>query len=343
MSNAQLDVGMYPSVRGNFFQSPELCGAFNKIGLKTLSLSFQGKGARGFLLAHSYDRVPLYSTLFPRFEVFYGPAVGEDLDILNDVLERLCKLAKNHQAVSLFIRTPFPFPYASEIFEDNGFERHLGGGEFSAIIDLEKNQDDLWKDMKRFARRCVKGALQKNVEVRSVETEQDLLQFYELYVRTGNRRGFYPYPYGLFDYLWRQLEPRGIIKYFVAYWEGKPIGGIVNTFYQGESIPWFACSLDEFWRLHPNHLLFWHSICWSQEVARSSKFKLYHLPSQKEAKQGIDYHTFKTCFGGNVIEECTFYTIILASVRCRALGLLNRLPKASIQRILLSISESRRI
>ena len=87
----QENIGRYPSLKENFFQSPELREAFNRAGLKTVSLTFQGKGARGFLLAHSYDRIPLYSTFLPRFEVFYGPAIGQDFNVLNDVLERLCR------------------------------------------------------------------------------------------------------------------------------------------------------------------------------------------------------------------------------------------------------------
>jgi len=190
-------------------------------------------------------------------------------------------------------------------------------GEYSVFIDLQKDMDTLWKGMKRFAKRSIKKAIDKGVRVRNVETEMELHQFFNVYRQTAARRGFYPFPYRLFSALWTQLEPKGLVKFFVAWLGKQPIGGILNTFYEKESVPYIACSLKRFWDYCPNHLLFYHSLKWSKEVADSSTFKVYHLPSKRERGQGIDYYTFKTCFGGDLVEERTIYHKIIAPTRFR--------------------------
>lgn len=301
------------------------------------TLSCQEKGSQASLLAFAPKQMIFYSTLFPRFQVFYGPTFskGFDSEVLHSLLQELCRAAEQHHAISLFVRTPFPFPYGYEVFRENGFERDLGGGECSVLIDLEHDTDTIWKNMKRFARRCVKKALSKGVEVCPVETEEELREFYDMYVSTGRRRGFYPYPFSLFEALWRHLEPRGFVKLFTARLKNRAIAGILNTVYEKESVPWFACSLDGYWDFRPNHLLFWNSIRWSKEAVGASLFKLYHVPSKREKIQGVDHFTFKTCFGGQLVEECTFYSRIFSTIRSAILNMRDRLPKSAIYKILL--------
>lgn len=331
------DHNSYPSIEGNFFQSKELHGIMKQIGWNAFALDFPKKGGR-VLTAYTPESVSLYSKLFPRFEIFYGPALGKNFspEILDSLMKSACETAKKRGGIYLFVRTPFSFPRGYEIFAKNGFNRQLSGGEYSVLIDLEKDQDTLWRGVKRFARRCVKEALQKGVEVKGIETEEELRQFYNLYFDTGRRRGFYPLSFKLFEALWSRLEPKGMVKLFMAWRKERPIGGILNTFYGEESVPWFACSLDEFWKFHPNHLLFWHSIRWSKEAAGSSIFKLYHVPQKGERIKGVDHYTFKTCFGGSMVEECTLYEKILSPNRFRIMNILERVSRPAVQKLLLS-------
>lgn len=307
-----------------------------QIRWSTFALDFSKKDGRGFLAAYAPESVPLYSKLFPRFQIFYGPALGQNFSLytLDSLLKNACEIARKKRGIYLFLRTPFPFPYGNDIFVKNGFNRQLEGGEYSVIIDLEKDQDALWSGVKRFARRCVNMARQKGVEVKGVETEEQLRQFYDIYHDTGRRREFHPLPFDMFRALWLRLEPKGMVKFFIAYWKGRPIGGILNTFYARECVPWFSCSLDRFWDLHPNHLLFWHSICWSKEEAQSSIFKLYHVSQKGRKIKGVDYYTFKTCFGGSMIEECAFYDKILSPNTSKVLDTLEKLPRIAAKKLL---------
>jgi lipid II:glycine glycyltransferase (peptidoglycan interpeptide bridge formation enzyme) len=235
---------------------------------------------------------------------------------LDQLFERLHSRLKAERAVTLDITAPFPFPHNYEIFCRNGYISETEAkGECSVIIDLQSDVDFLWKGVRRFARRNIKRAIEEGVEVKGIKNEMELRDFHRIYRDTCNRRGFQPSPYRMFEAFWKELEPRGKSKFFLAWWKNIPIAGILNTFYGEQSVPYIACSLNRFWNLHPNHLLFWHSIKWSKEVAGSSVFKLYHLPARRERVQGIDYFTFKTCFGGSLIEECSFYRKTFSPVR----------------------------
>jgi len=255
-----------------------------------------------------------------------------DLVVLDSLLKNLCYTLKQSGAIRLKVRTPFPFPYGYKIFSKNGFTREIVKGEYSVFIDLRKDLATLWKEMKRFARRSVEKAIERGVEVKGVETEMDLHQFYRMYVETALRRGFKAYPYRFFDALWTQLEPKGLVKFFIASWKKKPIGGILNTSYAKESVPYISCSLRKFWDHHPNHILFWHSIKWSKEVAGSSLFKLYHVSPKRERIQGVDYYSFKTCFGGDLLEERTFYRKIISPAKFKIFKMfsIKSLPKSRI-------------
>jgi len=322
----------YSSAEGNFFQSLDFLEALQKAGWKTEYLKARTDDCEASVLAFAPSHVPIYHRLLPTYRVLYGPCVRKatatsDSAALSLLLRELCRRVRKSGAMLLTIATPFPFPYAYRAFREAGFTRVLLGYEYTVFIDLEKDLKTLWGNMKRFARRSIKKAVEKGLEVREVETEAELEEFYRIYASTALRRGFQPFPFRFFDTMWNQLEPRGRAKFFMVWLERKPIGGILNTFYGAESVPYIACSLKDFWHYHPNHVLFWHSIKWSKDAVGSKVFKLYHLPSGKVNGNGIDYYTFKTCFGGHLAEERAFYHNILSPTRYRLSQNIQRILK----------------
>lgn len=322
----------YPSINDNFFQSIDFINILNKIGWKTISLDVPGRGGNVKIFGFAPKTIPIYSHFFPRFLVLYGPIFSENIDSgeLDELLKQLCNAAKKHGAVTLDIRTPFPYPYCSDVFLENGFDRKIEGGEYSAFIDLTKDKSDLFKGLNQNARRCVRRARDFGVKIQSVEDEDDLTNFHTVYAETGRRRGFYPYPFTLFESLWKELETTKKVKFFTAYYDDKPAAVILNTFHGKESVPYIMGSLSEYWKYYPNHLLVWHSMIWSKEEVGSSIFKFYHLPAKRDLNANIDYYSFKASFGGKVIEECTFYRKIFSHPKKYFFNLMDRFPKSFI-------------
>jgi len=314
---------------GNFFQSHEFYDVLKLANLKPFIVVTSEREVNGGLLAYTLPNPSFISRFFPNLIVYYGPILTKkaNSNALDTLLRTLDSEARKRGAIRVDIRTPFPHCKLNDIFTQNEYVRYDPGGEYSVIIDLTKDEDTLWKEMKKFARQNIKNAIGRNVNIQEVASEDELRSFYQIYLHTAKRRNFIPYSFSFFNALKSKLQPKGIVKFFLAWYREKPIGGILNVVYNGQSAPFIAASLESHWKVSPNHLLFWHSICWSKVEAKAQTFKLYHLPNSKNPKYGIDYYTFKTCFGGNMIHECSFYYKIISPLKLQLLEKVSRLSR----------------
>lgn len=316
---------------GNFFQSREFYEALNLANQHPFLVTTSERELSGGLLAYTFDAPLFIPRIFPALMVYYGPVLAENAgpNTLGTLLRNLDSEARKRGAVRVDIRTPFPPPTLNDVFLQNGYTRFNPGGEYSVIIDLAKDENTLWSEMRRSTRRAIKKAIQRNVEIKEVANYQDLCSFYQIYLHLAQRRHFAPRSFSLLNALKSKLQPKGITKFFLAWHGEKPIAGILNVIYNGQSIPFLAASLKDYWNLFPNHLLFWHSIRWSKVKAKVQIFKLYHLPKAEDHKSGINYRPFKTSFGGDLIRECSFYYKNISPLKLQILEKTTRLFRAA--------------
>jgi CelD/BcsL family acetyltransferase involved in cellulose biosynthesis len=110
-------------------------------------------------------------------------------------------------------------------------------------------------------RRNVRRAERERLEVRMGQAATDLTRtFYELHVQTRRRLGVPVQPRRFFTELWaRMLEP-GLGWLALAYSGNRPVAGAVFLAWQRSITYKFGASDPAFWRLRPNHLLFWSAI-----------------------------------------------------------------------------------
>lgn len=319
----------FPSIYGNFFQSNDFYRVLYEIGWNPIKIICGKKDSKASVMAWATKKIPVFSNLFSQFLVYYGPTIDSNVEmgLIDELLMKLIAQVKKCSCISVDIRTPFPYPFGYEYFQKRGFNREIKGGEYSALIDLEKDPNELWQEMRRNTRRCIAKAEKRGVEVKGIDSETELQRFYDIYCKTGDRRNFTPYPYKFFRLLWSQLEHKELVKFFVAVWRGKLIAGILNTFYNKESIPYIMGSLHNYWNLCPNHLLVWHSMNWSKEIRGSSFYKLGYMPKKRSPESKINHYQFKSSFGGNIVEECTFYKKIISPIKYKIYNTLNRTPR----------------
>ena len=329
---------------GNFFQSRDFYEALNLANQHPFFVTTSERELSGGLLAYTLDAPLFIPRIFPSLMVYYGPVLAENPspNTLSTLLRNLDSEARKRGALRVDIRTPFPPFTLNDVFLKNGYTRFDPGGEYSAIIDLAKDENTLWKEMKRSSRRAIKKAIQRNVEIKEVANYQDLRSFYQIYLNLAQRRHFVPRSFNLFDALKSKLQPKGTTKFFLAWHGEKPIAGILNVIYNGQSIPFIAASLKDYWKLFPNHLLFWHSIRWSKIKAKAQTYKLYHLPKVEYHKYGANYHPFKTGFGGDLIRECSFYYKNISPLKLQLLEKVSRLLRVANVREILRAVEVRR-
>lgn len=324
---------------GNAFQSGQFYGLWRKIGWDPFVLTVvNGENCYGGLLAYVPHSIPVISQFFLRAFVYFGPLVEppNNTKVLDLLLSSLCVKAKRQGAMRIDVRAPILFPQQHEVFSRNGFVRYDVGGEYSVHINLRKEVDVLWKDVKSGCRKRIKRAIRKGIVVKKVETGQELKEFYQIYLMTARRRDFFPYPFRFFEVLWNQLEPRGFAQLLIALNNRSVIAGRVNVKFRGKVTTFISCSLKESWNLNPNHALLWHSVVKSKEE-NAHTFSIMHLQSSKpKASNEIDYYTFKTSFGGSLVKESAFYYGVVSPVKFHLFrGISNLLEKQAqvLQRI----------
>lgn len=92
------------------------------------------------------------------------------------------------------------------------------------LLDVQADEETLWRGMKSRSRGAVRKAEASGVEVRPAEDPGIVALFYAMLVRTFGRHGSVPpHPRGLYQSLWAHLVPAGMLRTLVAWHEGKAV------------------------------------------------------------------------------------------------------------------------
>ena len=106
----------------------------------------------------------------------------------------------------------------------------------------------------------IRQAVKNGVTVKAAESEPEMRRYYGLYLMTRKRHGLPPTPYAFFRNVWEVLSPAKMVHLFLAYWQGRPIAGIIFLRHNGCLYALSASSDGAFLDKKPNHLLWWRGI-----------------------------------------------------------------------------------
>jgi lipid II:glycine glycyltransferase (peptidoglycan interpeptide bridge formation enzyme) len=124
------------------------------------------------------------------------------------------------------------------------------------IITLRQPYEAVAKTFGRGQKSNINQARRKGVQVRRAVREQDIEQYYDIYLQTLRRwsdaKG-QAYPRELFFNLYRQQDPH--VQFWLAEAEGALIAGILVLAWQGSLVYWHGCARKEYFNLYPNNLL----------------------------------------------------------------------------------------
>jgi len=144
---------------------------------------------------------------------------------------------------------------------------------------------------------AVNKAVKLGLEVREAETEEDLAQWYQLYLLTMRHNAVPPRSYRLFQSLWSSLRPAGKMRLLVAeqckIGEKRMVAGsLLLQFGQTVFYAFTGCAPEDF-RLHPHDILQIEAI----RSACRSGFRWYDFGEVAEEHE--DLAQFKTKWGGD--------------------------------------------
>ncbi len=179
----------------------------------------------------------------------------------------------------------------------------------SVILDLCEDSDKIFRCATETVRRKVRKSRREGITCRE-GGKDDLPAFYQLYLATGRRHSFIPYPEEYFLRMWRVFAEAGSIALLLAHFQGEPVSGILLIGYRDTVTMKYLGWSGKYSELCPNHALLWYGIEWSKAKGyqffdfegvdrESAKLILNGQELPEVFKKSHDF--FKFTFGGRLV------------------------------------------
>ena len=156
------------------------------------------------------------------------------------------------------------------------------------------SEQELLDSFRKTLRHEIKNAQEHNLEIKKYSNEQELKQFYDLYVANLRRKKTIPYPWLLIQFLCKNPSS----ELLLAIYKGKVVAGCLFLNY-GVFVHYFLSASDYGHRkLEANYLIIWEKI--------KSLIKQDKILDLGASPQGSNLEIFKRGWGG---EEYPIYQI----------------------------------
>lgn len=310
MSDFVKIIEQYPEA--NFLQSPEY-GRMNEIlGCKVFTEDFDGK-AHVLAIVRDAKRGRY-------LEIPCGPLVDwNDKKLVDKVFDKIAEIAKQERCV--FVRMRPQLKYTAEnlaILEKRGLKKspmHLAA-EHTVIIDLKKSEDELLAEMRRQTRYEVRRAGKLGITVEKSNSKEIFEEFHACQAETAKRQNFVP---PSFKTLLAEREVFGDkIHIYKALHEGKPVayGLIIGC---GLEADYYEAASTELNRKLPGaYALLWQAMK-DLRTADYARFNLWGIaPAGQPNHRYAGVTTFKTGFGGEIVEFVPAHDLVISKMRYAA-------------------------
>ena len=200
-----------------------------------------------------------------------GPVCDiHDISVMKQLTDGAKELAKKYKAIGLRIEPDIEKDDQTfrDIVTNLGYKIKDDAKDFKDEIkprfvfrlDIkDKTEEEIMAGFHQKWRYNIRLAGRKGVEVKE-GTKEDLKDFHKIMIETGNRAGFITRPLEYFEKMYDNMEPEGHMKLLMAYYEGKPISGVIPIFYGNKTWYLYGASSNQHRNLMPNYLLQWEMI-----------------------------------------------------------------------------------
>lgn len=260
------------------------------------------------------------------FDAFTAPLVfayQREGEIIGAFLEALDRLAKErHIYLSTHLRYPSPgaepaLPEA--FFLARGFHHKPHG---TYLIDLSKDLDELWSNLKQEARTSVRKATKQGISVSQGKTEEDYTRYYQLFLENrlrDHKKSMFRPLYSedtITDHV-RFFDAQGVLKLFCA-WKDGEMGSCTMAKYFNGIVSFNSHARGDQWHrsnLHDGDLLCWEMIRWAKEQGhRYFDMTGFDVVPANDRQRGIQ--RFKSKWGGERVYY-NYYSKVYGGARER--------------------------
>lgn len=297
----------YPEA--NCLQSPEYGKMNELLGDKVIFEDFEGDG---------YALMIVRDAKRGRYlEIPCGPLIDwKNRKLVKKALDRIREQAKTEKCVFVRIRPQLECTSGNlKILEEMGLTKspmHLAA-EHTVMIDLTKSEDQLLAEMRRQTRYEVRRSAKFKITVERNNSEELFREFHDVQLATAKRQGFVP---PSLKVLLAEREAFGerIWIYVARTEEGEAIayGLIINDGHEGEYYE--AASTDLNRKLPGAYALLWQ-VMRDLKAEGCERFNLWGIaPAGQPNHRYARVTTFKTGFGGKIVEFVPAHDIVISRV-----------------------------
>lgn len=310
MTNWKEIIKKYPEA--NFLQSPEYARMNEILGCKTFVEDFNGK---------AYVLMIIRNAKRGRYmEIPCGPLVDfNDAKLAKEVLAKITETAKKEKCVFVRMR---PQLNANEknlkSLEKLGLKKspmHLAA-EHTVMIDLSLSEDELLANMRRQTRYEVRRADKVGIVVSSSNDEKMFEEFHKVQAETARRQNFVP---PSLKTLLAEKEAFGDnIIIYKATLENEPVayGLIIKNGLEADYYEAASTLLNR--KMPGAYALLWQAMK-DLKKAGFSRFNLWGIaPENQPNHRYAGVTTFKTGFGGEVVEFVPAHDLVISKMRYAA-------------------------
>lgn len=247
------------------------------------------------------------------FEIPGGPLLDwQDINLSSQFVLALKDFARAHGVSFVRIRPNLPTnPNLKNTFKRLGFRPapmplHAPS---TVMIDLEKNESELLTDMRRQTRYLVRQAQKKGIVVSVEEGEAALKVFYALQRHTAKRQHFVQSSQAEITAIKRTLRTNA--KLYFAKLNDQILAAGLVLFLAPEGIYLEAASTPAGHKYPGAYALIWQAMR-DLKAAGFKRFNLFGIaPPNSPKHRFAGVTTFKTGFGGKVINYLPAYDLVL--------------------------------
>lgn len=301
-------INTYPEI--NFLQLPKYGKMNELIGDKTIIEDFGGK-AHALMIVRNAKRGRY-------LEIPCGPLLDwNNKKLSKDVFDKITEIGKREKCIFVRIRPQLNgSPENLKKLADLKLEKspmHLAA-EHTVMIDLRKTEDELLADMRRQTRYEVRRAEKLNIHVDKSNSLEVFKEFHAVQTETAKRQNFVP---PSLKTLLAEREAFGddIMIYVAKNEDDKPIayGMIIRGGKEGDYYEAASTELNH--KLPGAYALLWQAMK-DLKADGYERFNLWGIaPPNQPNHRYAGVTTFKTGFGGEVVEYVPAHDLVLSKVR----------------------------
>ncbi len=238
--------------------------------------------------------------------------------LVKKVFDRIEKVGKENKCVFVRFR-----PQLKDTPENNRLLKNLHltnapmhlHAQNTVLIDLTKSEDELLMNLRRQTRYEVRRAEKLNLKVEEDSSLASFKKFHQTQAETARRQDFVPPSEKTLLAEREAFLPNNLKLYIAKTEDGKPVAYGLILIYGSEAEYFEAASTDLNRKLPGAYALLWHAIK-DLKTAGIKTFNLWGIaPPNSPNHRYSGVTTFKTGFGGEVVEYIPAKDIVLNSLR----------------------------